>query len=622
MRRLSVAAAIAACALSSVFVATAAATGMSWTTLTSGFTQDVYGVDPGFMGGVAFAPDGDPWVTPCASNGGSLRRFDTATTTGPVHGTTLHPVTAVASNVGCGLTNHPNGALYTNTSGGVIRLDANSGAQTAGPAGPGGNALGIATDPQTNNLVYADGGGLSWVAADLSVGGKFSSGGNYDQIVFDPSGNFVFASEGCSVTIIHRTTATTGSLAQQVSSSPRCNTDGMAFHSVAPHFVLSNNTDGTITRYDFPSDDYTQAPTTSTFASGGFRGDMAQVGPDGCLYLTQNGTRYDDGTTDGNNSLVRLCFGFAPPVGVAPVSSSFTHSAGVARIESISPSRGDVGGGASVTIAGANLDTTTEVLFGDTSVPFVVDGWEQITARTPAHAAGNVDIRVVNPYGTSETSNADVFSFLAPFQASSQAGPAQDEPQEPEARKSGNAEPSQGTVFVRLPGSDEFVAIDQITTLPVGTTIDARNGTVLLTVADGKGGVQVGEFSGGVFKFTQRLGGRPPRLITDITIVGGNFAVCAAGDTRSVTGGSARRRIVRYLQAKAHGNFNVIGQHAKGLERGTAWKTTDTCATTEVAVQDGAVAVTDLFLHKTFKVTAGHTYVARAKKQARKPGRR
>jgi hypothetical protein len=69
-----------------------------------------------------------------------------------------------------------------------------------------------------------------------------------------------------------------------------------------------------MTRFDFPADDYTQVPAQSVFASGGFRGDLSQVGADGCIYLTQGGTRYNDGTTTLENSLVRICGGFAPPV--------------------------------------------------------------------------------------------------------------------------------------------------------------------------------------------------------------------------------------------------------------------------------------------------------------------
>jgi uncharacterized repeat protein (TIGR01451 family) len=54
------------------------------------------------------------------------------------------------------------------------------------------------------------------------------------------------------------------------------------------------------------------------FASGGFRGDLLQVGADGCIYLTQAQTRHDDAAMTDENSLVRICGGFAPAASVSP----------------------------------------------------------------------------------------------------------------------------------------------------------------------------------------------------------------------------------------------------------------------------------------------------------------
>ena len=84
-----------------------------------------------------------------------------------------------------------------------------------------------------------------------------------------------------------------------------------------------------MTKLTFPGDDYTDAPDVDTFASGGFRGDLLQVGADGCIYATQGrdflathfGTRYDDGTLNPHeDSIVRICAagggGFVPPPGV------------------------------------------------------------------------------------------------------------------------------------------------------------------------------------------------------------------------------------------------------------------------------------------------------------------
>ncbi len=287
-----------------------------------GFTQELYAADPGFMGGVAFAPDGDVWITPCVFSGGGLRRFD-AQTTVMVNGTLIHPLVASpASSTGCGITNHPDGFLYSNTSDGVTRQDGDTGAPAGGPFGPGGNALGITVHPITLELVYVGSDGtLHAVDPAFTTSRTFSgvlTGEFIDGIFFDPSGTYLLTATrtgGFRVSIL---LASDGSLVQHVSvpSEP----DGIAFHASTPKFIVTNNTDGTMTRLDFPGDDFTQPPVESLFASGGFRGDLSQVGADGCLYLTQAGARYDDGTETGENSVVRICGGFAPPPGVSEIS--------------------------------------------------------------------------------------------------------------------------------------------------------------------------------------------------------------------------------------------------------------------------------------------------------------
>lgn len=295
-------------------------TGKSYTFLQPGFTQDVFGTGSFFMGGVAFAPDGDPLVDQCAFSGSPLHRFDRQGVAPVVNGTKLHPATTLPSGAGCGLTNHPDGTLYTNTGSGVVNLNASTGAVLRGPFGPGGNALGIAPDPITGNLVYVGTDGtLHFVNPAFTSSGAFSAvtAGNFvDGIYFDPTGTYLFAANrvpAFRLTIIRRD----GTLVQHVpmASEP----DGISFHATAPKFVITNNINGTITRFDFPGDDFTKVPTLSLFASGGFRGDLSQVGADGCVYITQNGTRYDDGTVASINSLVRICPGFAAPPGVTPV---------------------------------------------------------------------------------------------------------------------------------------------------------------------------------------------------------------------------------------------------------------------------------------------------------------
>jgi hypothetical protein len=94
--------------------------------------------------------------------------------------------------------------------------------------------------------------------------------------------------------------------------------DGIAFHASPSEFVLVNDNSGDLDRLDFPLNNFALPPTVSTLATGGFRGDLSQVGGDQCDYLTQNGTRYDNGVTTGSDSLVQLCPGFLPGPGVPP----------------------------------------------------------------------------------------------------------------------------------------------------------------------------------------------------------------------------------------------------------------------------------------------------------------
>jgi hypothetical protein len=81
-------------------------------------------------------------------------------------------------------------------------------------------------------------------------------------------------------------------------------------------------------------------------------------------------------------------------------------------IKKVSPKKGGVEGGTGVTISGANFEGTTKVLFGEVeAASYVVDSAKQITAVSPKHAMGLVDVRVVTSNGTSAASSKDHFTF-------------------------------------------------------------------------------------------------------------------------------------------------------------------------------------------------------------------
>lgn len=253
-----------------------AALGAPFVCLAPGFTQELYATGPRFFGGVAFAPNGDLLVNVCDNRyfppapQPHLRRFD-ALATVVVHGSSVHPQvpgSPFVSAAACGMANDLSGNVYSNTYNpappGVIRINPDTGATLGSPFGGRGNGLGIARDPQTGNLVYVGfDSDIRFVDPGFTVSGVFSiatrdvTGATaVDGIFFEPAGNFLFLAQFPQTLVVMNRD---GTIAQEiiVSGQP----DGVAFHAVPPKFVVTNNTDGTLTRFDFPGDDYTQAPT-------------------------------------------------------------------------------------------------------------------------------------------------------------------------------------------------------------------------------------------------------------------------------------------------------------------------------------------------------------------------
>jgi subtilisin family serine protease len=85
-----------------------------------------------------------------------------------------------------------------------------------------------------------------------------------------------------------------------------------------------------------------------------------------------------------------------------------------ATVASLSPVRGSVDGGASVTISGSNFTQVSAVRFGGVdAASHTVSSSSSITAVAPAHAAGSVDVTVTTPLGTATQLNA--FTFESPI---------------------------------------------------------------------------------------------------------------------------------------------------------------------------------------------------------------
>ncbi len=327
---------LAACA--ATVAALYAAMGKSFVLHVQGFAQHVYGVSSlkssSFpLGGVVVLQDGTVISAECRGPQTKLHIFDPYSTF-TKSGTDLHKETVSAQLSGaCGIAFENVGGqdyIFSNLNDtsssdgdgtfGVARIAWPSLGVTKMAAGSAGNGLGIAVDPVTGNLVYVGFAcrltnplpttcplyqlnPLSGVVTTFASlpGSQFAL---IDSLLFDPSG-------GGELDVLDRA-------GQVVSRTPIGNDPiGIGFH-VSPSFIVTNNTDGTMTEFDFPGGDYTQTASTQVFASNGSRGDMMQAGPDGCLYVTQLQTVYNNGNTDNANSIVQICPGFAPPPGITP----------------------------------------------------------------------------------------------------------------------------------------------------------------------------------------------------------------------------------------------------------------------------------------------------------------
>lgn len=103
--------------------------------------------------------------------------------------------------------------------------------------------------------------------------------------------------------------------------------------------------------------------------------------------------------------------------GTSPASANdqFTFI-GVPTVSGISPDSGPVNGGTTVTITGANFTDASAVNFGESPAGFTVNDDTSITAVSPAaEAADTVHVRVASIGGTSASSAADKFTYVAPL---------------------------------------------------------------------------------------------------------------------------------------------------------------------------------------------------------------
>jgi hypothetical protein len=149
-------------------------------------------------------------------------------------------------------------------------------------------------------------------------------------------------------------------------------------------------------------------------------------------------------------------------------------------------------------------------------------------------------------------------------------------------------EPVSGRVLVHPGGVTTYRRLRAAERMPVGTTVDAQEGAVRLTVArDGRGGTWTAVFSEGKFTITQPKHGEP---VTTLKLTGPSVGDACAGASAS---GKRKRKKVRKLWGDGKGRFRTSGHYSAATVRGTRWLTEDRCDGTLTRVVRGTVEVED-----------------------------
>jgi hypothetical protein len=183
-------------------------------------------------------------------------------------------------------------------------------------------------------------------------------------------------------------------------------------------------------------------------------------------------------------------------------------------------------------------------------------------------------------------------------------------PAPPELGETLAAAPQAGNVLVRLPGSTRAVALDDAASIPVGSILDARKGTVALTSALPGDHTQTGTFHGGLFEVRQAAGARG---MTELVLRGPKPTCAGSGAGTARAAAASAKRPPRGLWGRDdHGRFRTRGSNSVATVRGTAWYVEDRCDGTLTRVSKGSVSVRDLRRERTVIVNPGHSYLARS----------
>jgi Ca2+-binding RTX toxin-like protein len=171
----------------------------------------------------------------------------------------------------------------------------------------------------------------------------------------------------------------------------------------------------------------------------------------------------------------------------------------------------------------------------------------------------------------------------------------------------------QGNVRLRIPDANRFVPFSDRSAIPLGSSVDARDGGVTLATRAGDGAVLEGRFEGGRFAVRQSRGANP---VTELRLPRLPARDCRA---RAASGRARAARPIDRLvstvkpKPRRRGRVRTRTDHVSATARGTSWLTEVRCDGTLVRVTEGTVEVRDLVRDRTAMVRAGQSYLARTR---------
>jgi hypothetical protein len=236
--------------------------------------------------------------------------------------------------------------------------------------------------------------------------------------------------------------------------------------------------------------------TTVTLTGTGFTGTTAvRFGSKAATSFTLVGSTQITAVTPAGTGAVNVTVTTSGGTSTQPVT--YTYIA-VPALSNLTPTQGPLSGGTAVTLTGTNLSGATAVRFDEAAAAsFTVNSATQITALTPAHAAGAAAVTVTTPGGTSNPGNPNAYFY-----------------------------------YLALPGLADIAP-------PSGTT---AGGTTVTLTGDGFIGATAVRFDGAAASFTVNSA-------TQITALTPAHAAGAAVVTVTTPGGTSSPHSYVYLEA-------------------------------------------------------------------------